>query len=34
VVQGLNVGAFYFGNRNYNAPRTYGVEFSWRFAVH
>jgi iron complex outermembrane recepter protein len=34
VVQGLNVGAFYFGNRNYNAPRTYGVEFSWRFAAY
>jgi len=34
VVQGLNVGAFYFGNRNYNAPRTLGVEFSWHFSAY
>jgi iron complex outermembrane recepter protein len=31
VVQGLHVGAFFFGNRNYNAPRTYGAEISVRF---
>ncbi|HKY91901.1 MAG TPA: TonB-dependent receptor [Nevskiaceae bacterium] len=31
VVQGLDVGAFLFGNRNYNAPRTFGLEASVRF---
>ena len=31
VVQGLNVGTFFIGNRNYNAPRTYGVEVSYYF---
>ena len=31
VVQGLDIGAFFFGNRNYNAPRTVGVEFSYHF---
>lgn len=31
VVQGLDIGAFYFGNRNYNAPRTAGVEFKITF---
>lgn len=31
VVQGLDVGAFGFGNRNYNAPRTYGIELTHRF---
>jgi hypothetical protein len=30
-VQGLNVGTFFIGNRNYNAPRTYGVELSYFF---
>jgi iron complex outermembrane recepter protein len=31
VVQGLDIGAFYFGNRNYNAPRTFGGEISINF---
>lgn len=31
VVQGLDVGALGFGNRNYNAPRTYGVTGTVRF---
>ncbi|HUP92777.1 MAG TPA: TonB-dependent receptor [Solimonas sp.] len=31
VVQGLDVKGFYFGNRNYNAPRTAGVELSVHF---
>ena len=31
VVQGLNVGTFFIGNRNYNAPRTYGVAVSYYF---
>jgi iron complex outermembrane recepter protein len=31
VVNGLDIGAFFFGNRNYNAPRTAGVEVSVRF---
>ncbi|HVT36122.1 MAG TPA: TonB-dependent receptor, partial [Nevskiaceae bacterium] len=31
VVQGLDVGSLFFGNRNYNAPRTAGVEFSVKF---
>lgn len=32
VVNGLNVTSLGFGNRNYNAPRTWGVElrYSWR----
>jgi iron complex outermembrane receptor protein len=31
VVQGLNVGSLGFGNRTYNAPRTYGVTLTWRW---
>ena len=31
VVQGLDVSALFFGNRNYNAPRTAGVEVSVKF---
>jgi len=31
VVQGLDVAALGFGNRNYNAPRTYGVTATFRF---
>jgi iron complex outermembrane receptor protein len=31
VVQGLDVAALGFGNRNYNAPRTYGVTGTIRF---
>lgn len=31
VVQGLNVGVFAIGNRNYNAPKTYGVELSYHY---
>ena len=31
VVQGLDIGAFFLGNHNYNAPRTFGVEFSAHF---
>jgi iron complex outermembrane receptor protein len=31
VVQGLDIGAFFFGNRNYNAPRTFGFEFTVSF---
>ena len=31
VVQGLDVASLGFGNRNYNAPRTYGVTGSIRF---
>jgi iron complex outermembrane recepter protein len=31
VVNGLNAGAFFLGNRNYNAPRTFGVEFTYTF---
>ena len=31
VVQGLDVASLGFGNRNYNAPRTYGVTGTIRF---
>ncbi|MFP5304430.1 MAG: TonB-dependent receptor domain-containing protein [Gammaproteobacteria bacterium] len=31
VVQGLDIGAFFIGNRNYNAPRTFGAELSVHF---
>ncbi len=31
VVQGLDTGALGFGNRTYNAPRTYGVSATVRF---
>jgi iron complex outermembrane receptor protein len=31
VVQGLDIGAFFFGNHNYNAPRTGGLEVSVHF---
>ena len=31
VVQGLDVASLGFGNRNYNAPRTYGVTGTFRF---
>lgn len=31
VVNGLNAGGFFLGNRNYNAPRTYGLEFTYNF---
>jgi iron complex outermembrane receptor protein len=32
VVQGVDIAAFGIGNRNYNAPMTYGVDFIWHFA--
>ena len=31
VSQGLDIGVFGLGNRNYNAPRTFGAELSWNF---
>ena len=31
VSQGLDIGAFFFGNHNYNAPRTFGGEFTVSF---
>jgi iron complex outermembrane receptor protein len=31
VSNGLDIGAFFFGNRNYNAPRTFGAEFTVSF---
>ena len=31
VVQGADIAVFGMGNRNYNAPRTYGAELIWRF---
>lgn len=31
VVQGLNVAQLGYGNRNYNAPRTYGVSLRYQF---
>jgi iron complex outermembrane receptor protein len=31
VSQGLDLASFGLGNRNYNAPRTFGAELSWRF---
>ena len=31
VVQGLNVASLGFGNRTFNAPRTYGVTLTWRW---
>jgi iron complex outermembrane recepter protein len=31
VANGLDIGAFYFGNRNYSAPRTFGAEFTVSF---
>jgi iron complex outermembrane receptor protein len=31
VVQGLNVASLGFGNRIFNAPRTYGVTLTWRW---
>jgi iron complex outermembrane receptor protein len=31
VAQGLDLATFGLGNRNYNAPRTFGAELSWRF---
>jgi len=31
VSQGLDIGTFAIGNRNYNAPRTIGAELLWTF---
>jgi iron complex outermembrane recepter protein len=31
VVQGVDVSSLFIGNRNYNAPRTYGADVLWRF---
>jgi iron complex outermembrane recepter protein len=31
VVQGLDIATFFLGNRNYNAPRTFGAEVLWTF---
>ncbi|HZP12649.1 MAG TPA: TonB-dependent receptor [Nevskiaceae bacterium] len=31
VSQGLDIGVFFFGNRNYNAPRTFGADFTFSF---
>jgi iron complex outermembrane receptor protein len=31
VVQGVDIAFFGMGNRNYNAPTTYGAELIWRF---
>ena len=31
VVQGADIAVFGMGNRNYNAPRTYGADFIWHF---
>jgi iron complex outermembrane receptor protein len=31
VSQGLDLATFGLGNRNYNAPRTFGAELSWNF---
>jgi iron complex outermembrane recepter protein len=31
VSQGLDIATFALGNRNYNAPRTFGAELSWNF---
>jgi iron complex outermembrane receptor protein len=31
VAQGLDIATFGLGNRNYNAPRTFGAELSWNF---
>jgi iron complex outermembrane recepter protein len=31
VVQGVDVGALFIGNHNYNAPQTYGADFIWQF---
>lgn len=31
VSQGLDLGSFGLGNRNYNAPRTFGAELIWNF---
>ena len=31
VSNGLDIGAFFFGNHNYNAPRTFGGEFTVSF---
>lgn len=31
VVQGADVTSLFIGNRNYNAPRTYGADILWRF---
>jgi iron complex outermembrane recepter protein len=31
VVQGLDIASFFLGNRNYNAPRTFGAEVLWTF---
>lgn len=31
VVQGLDISTFFLGNRNYNAPRTFGAEVLWNF---
>jgi len=31
VVQGLDVSSLFFGNRNYNAPRTFGADVNYRF---
>ena len=31
LTQGINLAALGYGNRNYNAPRTYGVTLSKRW---
>lgn len=31
VSQGLDIATFFLGNRNYNAPRTYGIDATYRF---
>jgi iron complex outermembrane recepter protein len=31
VVQGLDIATFALGNRNYNAPQTFGAELAWNF---
>jgi iron complex outermembrane receptor protein len=33
VVQGADISSLFIGNRNYNAPRTFGAEFIWNFAL-
>jgi iron complex outermembrane recepter protein len=31
VVQGVDVSSLFIGNRNYNAPRTFGADLLWHF---
>lgn len=33
VVQGVDVSSLFIGNRNYNAPRTMGIDFTWNFSL-